>query len=242
VREVNSVIIDCSVCSSRVDAKIIAQRDYDVSDDGHPYIIYFLECPVCQVTMLGHSEYVEAFDETWAFARPTRLWPEPIEALHVSIPSLARASLEEARKCFGAQAYAACAVMCGRALEAICREYKTKSKNLAAGLQELKQKQIIDHRLFDWGEALREKRNIGAHATTEHISRDDARDVLDFAIAFCEYVFVLSQKYDAFKERQAKAAKRKALMAKAIEDAKAEATRKALTKPDDDEEEDDIPF
>jgi hypothetical protein len=163
--------------------------------------------------MIGGSQFIELDDNDWQFVSPLRLWPDPVENFHVSIPSLARSSLDEARKCFGAQAYSACAVMCGRAIEAICAEHETKSKNLAAGLKELKDRQIIDQRLFDWAEALQETRNIGAHAKGEHVSRQDAEDLLDFAIAICEYVFVLAQKYDAFKERQAKRAARMAAKA-----------------------------
>ena len=140
----------------------------------------------------------------WEWSDLTRYWPEPVEPLDYSIPARTRKSLEEARKCFRAQAFSACAVMCGRAIEATCAEYKTKSKTLAAGLKELRDRKVIDQRLFEWAEALREQRNIGAHATEEDVSREDARDVLDFSIAICQYVFVLSQKYDDFKKRQAK--------------------------------------
>jgi hypothetical protein len=100
--------------------------------------------------------------------------------------------------------------MCGRAIEAVCATYKTKSKLLAAGLKELRDKGIIDKRLFDWADALRVLRNIGAHATEEDISREDARDLLDFSMAICEYVFVLAEKYDDFVERQTKKAAKKA--------------------------------
>jgi hypothetical protein len=96
--------------------------------------------------------------------------------------------------------------MCRRAIEAVCVEQKTKSKNLAGGLKELRNKQVIDQRLFEWGNALREQGNIGAHATDEAISRENARDVLDFALAICEYVFVLSGKYAEFQARQKKKA------------------------------------
>jgi hypothetical protein len=57
------------------------------------------------------------------------------------------------------------------------------------------------NRLFEWGNALRKHRNLGAHATTERVSRDDARDLLDFSIAICEYVFVLNEKFQRFVER-----------------------------------------
>ncbi len=53
--------------------------------------------------------------------------------------------------------------MVGRALEGICVHQKTKAKTLAPGLKELLNKEIIDKRLFTWGEELRKLRNLGAH-------------------------------------------------------------------------------
>jgi Domain of unknown function (DUF4145) len=231
------MIIECPGCHSRVDADVIADKDYGPEDGADPYKISFLQCPECKTAMLAQANYRQVDYNEWDYDRPTRLWPEPVDIVHVSIPTMTRLSLEEASKCFGAQAYAACAVMCGRAIEAICAEHDTKSKNLGAGLKELKDRQIIDQRLFEWSEALRHLRNIGAHASTEHISREDARDVFDFALAICEYVFVLAQKYAAFKERQAKRAEAKAAATKHVKD---NAAKKVAT-PDDDAE-DDIPF
>ena len=72
-------------------------------------------------------------------------------------------------------------------------------------LEALKEKGVIDGRLFEWGDSLRHERNLGAHATGVKTTREDARDVLDFAIAICEYVFVLSNKYTEYKERKSKA-------------------------------------
>jgi hypothetical protein len=116
--------------------------------------------------------------------------------------------MEEANKCFKAGAYSACAVMCGRALEGICRHYKTKSEYLAGGLKELLDQGVIDGRLFKWSEALRTLRNVGAHATGGNVSKDDARDLVLFANAICEYVFVLSAQFDEFIERESKRKKK----------------------------------
>jgi len=79
------------------------------------------------------------------------------------------------------------------------------TKSLALGLKKLKQDGVIDDRIFGWGEALRENRNLGAHATTEKVSKDDARDLLDFSAAICEYVFILNEKFTRFQARRAKA-------------------------------------
>ena len=54
------------------------------------------------------------------------------------------------------------------------------------------------------GSHFRHERNLGAHAFTgTKATREDARDILDFAIAICEYIFVLSAKYDAYQKRKA---------------------------------------
>ena len=95
--------------------------------------------------------------------------------------------------------------MCGRALEVICKE-KTGELTLAKGLKSLKSQNLIDSRLYDWGEALRKERNIGAHASDETVTRTDARDILDFANAIVEYIYVMTAKYEAYQDRKTKQA------------------------------------
>ncbi len=198
-------IIECPYCESRVAADVIAKRDYGVSEDNDvPTCIFFLECTLCHRTMIGHSHLVQVDYDEWDYDNPKRLWPEEKKNLDWSIPKAVRNSIEEATKCYKATAYSACAVMCGRSIEALCKEHGAKNWQLAKGVKELKDKGIIDGRLFDWSEALRDRRNIGAHATEEDISKEDARDVLDFTVAICEYVYVLSDKYEKFKKREIK--------------------------------------
>lgn len=86
-------------------------------------------------------------------------------------------------------------------LKWVCRHFKTKSKYLGRGLEELKQKEVIDKRLLEWGKVLQEHRNIAAHAGDEKINPQDAMDLIDFVIAICEYVFVLTEKFEKFMER-----------------------------------------
>ena len=91
-------------------------------------------------------------------------------------------------------------------MEGVCKYHSTKGNSLVNGLKELKNKGIIDDRLYQWGEELRKHRNIGAHATEENISKDDAKDLLDFAQAICDYVFVLNARFNRFMERKDKTA------------------------------------
>ena len=194
------MIVECSYCQARIDAQVIAEH-VDPFDEftGLRYRVTLLSCPTCKNSLVA-GQYEKVGGQEWD--SPTRVWPSPDRHFSWFIPPIVRSSLEEANKCYKAIAYSACAVMCGRALEGICRHYKTKSNYLGGGLKELLEQGVIDGRLFKWSEALQASRNIGAHATGEVVSQDDAGDVLDFANAICEYVFVLSAKFDEFMKRK----------------------------------------
>jgi hypothetical protein len=163
-----------------------------------------MECKVCKNALLGLSEVVQVAEDKWEWDHASRLWPTPDDEVAWDIPEIARTALIEAQICFKAKAYSACAVMCGKAIEGLCKHHDATTQTLAAGLKKLRDNGTIDTRLFEWGEALRESRNLGAHATTEKVSKDDARDLLDFSLAICEYVFVLHEKWERFQKRRKK--------------------------------------
>ena len=92
--------------------------------------------------------------------------------------------------------------MCRKTLEGLCDSQEVKSKNLATGLKILKEKGIIDQRLFDWADALRITGNEAAHGVDFSLDREDAQDVLDFVEAILDYVFVYRKRFDDFVERR----------------------------------------
>ncbi len=204
------MIIECFTCESKVDGKILFEHDATKPDED-PCKKLLLECPVCKNIILVSQEFGPS-EEGWEYEDAKRLWPEPERDYHYALPVIVKFSLQEAEKCYKGKAYSACAVMCGRTLEGICSEYETKNKALAGGLKELLEREIIDKKIYQWGEELRKHRNMGAHASPEFISisRDDAKDLLDFAIAICDYVFVLTCKFSEFMERKGKIKKSKA--------------------------------
>jgi hypothetical protein len=196
------MIIDCPICDAKVDAEVLCEHEYPQTEYTDPYKYVFLLCPFCENTMVGIVNFVQIgpYEEGWD-SKAKRVWPKAKDHFMFNIPSLVGASLEEAKRCFEGKAYSACAVMCGRALEAISITY-TKKKNMAQGLKELRDKEIIDTRLYNWSEILRKERNIGAHPSGEETSKQDAQDLLDFLIAICDYIFVLSEKYDNFIKKK----------------------------------------
>jgi hypothetical protein len=197
------MIIECPYCMSRVTAvKHGGRKHYDPREDPFPYEVQVLACPSCNNTLVGlEEEYPEEYQD----GRPrlaTRLWPNPKQNISWHLPEIVKTSLEEADRCISSGAFSACVVMSGRALEGIGVYYKMKSKSLQGILKELKEHDIIDSRLYEWSNELRIIRNIGAHATTDKVVKQDAEDVLEFTKAICDYVFILTNKFEEFKKRR----------------------------------------
>lgn len=196
------MLIHCPYCEAKVDGTSIGELVENSDPSEPPYRITLLKCPGCSNALVGmQMEYATHDGYEWDNA--ARVWPQPDRGNNWELPTVVRVSLDEAAKCFRAGAYSACAVMCGRALEGVCVDKKTASKMLAKGLEELLNTKVIDDRLFAWGEQLRKMRNLGAHASDERVVREDARDLLDFLYAICDYVYLLNRKFDDFMRRQA---------------------------------------
>jgi hypothetical protein len=70
------------------------------------------------------------------------------------------------------------------------------------GLVKLKEIQTIDDRLYNWSAHIRRERKLGTHPSDEEITKDNVRDLYDFTIALCEFIYVLSEKYNAFIDRK----------------------------------------
>jgi hypothetical protein len=137
---------------------------------------------------------------------PYRIWPDPERAPFEPKPETVRTSLKQARRCLSGGSFDASVAMSGKALEALARHFPSGPDAgqlmLGKGLAELHEKKVIDDRLCQWGKALQEHRNLAAHASGAAYDRRDAQDLLDFALAICDQVFVWQAKYDAFMKRQ----------------------------------------
>ena len=72
------------------------------------------------------------------------------------------------------------------------------------GIKQLREKDYIDSRLFDWSQHLHAFRNLAAHPDSDaDITRQDAEDLQAFVYAITEYIYDLADRYEEFKERQA---------------------------------------
>lgn len=194
------MLIECYECRAIVDAEVLAYHE-PPHEFFHPLRTYLLRCPACSLAIVGQThENIRDGKPFWP--NLTRVFPNPRRLLGLGIPKIVKESIDEAEKCMQAGAFLAATAMCGRALEAICRHHGTKDTYLGAGLKELREKGIIDARLYQWSEELRDQRNKAAHATSEGISGQDASDVLAFTYAIIDYMFLLALKFEQFQKRK----------------------------------------
>lgn len=95
--------------------------------------------------------------------------------------------------------------MCRRSLEALCKSFTASGKSLQAKLDALHAMEVIDKRLTQWAHGVRAIGSEAAHDTDTELSKDDARDALDFTEALLMYVFVLNMRFAAFSARRGQA-------------------------------------
>lgn len=205
------VTIDCPQCQVRVRATVVADHTVDVFDFDQflpDHRVSIASCPECKNAILTHEECIgyQPYGDQAEWGRLHRLWPEPTRAVDGAVPAIVQVSLDEADRCHRAGAHTACAVMCGRALEGVCAHFGIKAM-LAKALPELHAKGHIDQRLLQWGQELRLIRNAAAHASEEKVSKEDSTDLLHFLLAICDYIFVLTARFESFQKRRASTAK-----------------------------------
>ena len=214
-------IVDCKHCRAKVAADESGRAEqYGTADEGRPYGLRLCvgKCPRCTFLIAGYS-YQKAFEnidsdyDEWSDME--RVFPDP-EKIFLShrIPLAVTSSLSEANKSLQAGANMAACVMFGRALEGVCRDKLRDPKDpmpkpvmLGNGIKDLKARNIIDQRLYDWSEQLQAFRNLAAHPDDGTITRQDAEDLRVFVYAIIEYIYDLTDRYDEFKDRVARRSK-----------------------------------
>jgi len=194
--ETGSVIVECLNCEARVDAEILASCEYPDPEAGHGRFC-FLRCPSCKSPLLVVQEDAgDGWDE------PYRLYPAQGTRVNPALPAPIRSAFGEALACVKAKAFTAAAIMCRKTLEGVCAEHGIVARTLVVGLKEMKEKGIIEARLFEWADALRVVGNEAAHDVAVTVSKADAMDIVEFTNALLEYVFTFRDRFEKFKKRR----------------------------------------
>jgi len=198
-----SVALECPTCGEIVAAAVVGHYAFFADGPDIPIRYLFTRCPTCNDPMVARQENDLNWNDDHDFSQPVRVLPAPSQA-GIAVPLPVASAYEEAARCLTVRAYAATALMCRKALEALIAEHKISGRNLADALKAMRDQGLIEPKLFEWADALRLTGNQAAHDVGENISREDARDVLDFTSALMEYVFTFRDRFETFKERRAK--------------------------------------
>jgi uncharacterized protein DUF4145 len=194
------MVIDCPTCLVRIKSETKAWVTTEADES-----YFLLQCPTCRLALFGHAIALQDNYGDWQWETVQRLWPAPsLVEPGPAIPAAARRDIKDAQKCVSHGIYSASAVLCGRALERLIKEKTGSNMMIGKGLAELKSQGFIDDRLYNWAEALRKERNIGAHASDEDTTKENAQDIIDFTIAIFDYVYTLSEKYEQYLARKSK--------------------------------------
>jgi hypothetical protein len=191
------MVAECGECGAVVDSEVCGSYVDDQDESGTYGKYTLLKCTNCRSPIL-----VLQTDASGDWDSPLRIYPSDKIRTDYAIPNEIVTAYLEARTCFRAKAYTAAAIMCRKTLQGVIEAHDIKTRNLAQGLRELKEKGLIENRLYEWADALRMSGNEAAHDVNVTTSAQDARDILEFTNAILEYIFTFRVKFEGWKKRR----------------------------------------
>jgi hypothetical protein len=193
------VIYFCKHCEAHRNFRSLSVTE--VRSDAFPEQFTFAACEACSYPAVYLREDYDlgaGFDDDEYY----RVYPPHERAVSFALPGIVKESYEEAVRCEVHKSWIACVTMVGRTLEAVTKEYAPSEKSMFGGLKRMYDDGAISQEIHDWANELRAIRNIGAHATQQKLSRQDARESLDFLQAILETIYYMRPKFVAMKARR----------------------------------------
>jgi hypothetical protein len=170
-------------------------------EDFDPFENIVAKCRSCKTAYVLRRDGVQTFTG-WEMTPYRQVHPEDRQPLPFYVPASIRDSHDEAVRCVGVRAYTAATIMARRGVEAICADHHQSKGTLAAKLTALKKEGIIDDRLHDWSEVIRDLGNSGAHDVDVTLNREDADDAIAFFEALVNYLYTFRQRYETHLRRK----------------------------------------
>jgi len=203
----------CPKCNIQTEAHVIAhgQGDYESAavnllDEGDAQysaqILYVAICRRCKSPFLIKQSFCGVPGDCETLTSEEVLYPTTSRLPLDGVPEPVLRAYEQALHCYSASSFDACALMCRRCLEALCKALGATSGSLQTKLDALLKRQVIDSRLVEWAHGIRVVGNEAAHETDVELLQADARDTLDFTEAVLMYVFALNSRFAAFSARR----------------------------------------
>ncbi len=203
----------CPTCNILVEAKVVAHGsggfrsgavspldEVDTEYYGEHYSIAL--CRRCDGPFLVRESLFGIAGEFETVTEETVLFPLTAGRTLEGVPEPVRRPMEQADRAFSTASYDATALMCRRALEAVCKSLSASGSSLVLRLGDLHAKGHIDQKLLRWAHAVRLVGNNAAHDVEQAMSREDARDILDLTDALLMYIFSLDKRFREFEGRR----------------------------------------
>ena len=196
------IVTECPACEAVVGAEILAQYSAVLNPElGATERVTFARCRKCDSPFLLGEEYYGNDKGRDSWSDPYRMFPPRGELVRPTMSRTVRESFREAISCFKGQAYSAATMMCHRAVAAACREHDVNGGgDLSAAIGELRTQGVIETRMLEWAEMLPHLTN--RPTIDSHVTRDQARDALEFTDAFLAYVYTFRDRFQEFRNRR----------------------------------------
>lgn len=213
--ENHNFLQECYYCKQKVGFQQLStfRSDEDLDTDMHDYSVkIFAKCSKCNNLSLyqqnidsyvfsNYDEGGNEFYDSHEIEEFVRIYPKYIGFDKFQVGLEIYLSFKEATDLYENGFFNPAMTSLRRTLENICLEKGIpKRLSLEDKLLKLLEQNIIDQKLYDWGEALRKAGNLTAHSN-EQVKKEDLQDMFDFIELMIDYIFVLSKKFEDYKKR-----------------------------------------
>jgi hypothetical protein len=128
----------CPGCNAIVEVGVVFQYSYNVQHadelQNEGIAVILSKCLNCDSPILMEEQFQTIEDHTWT-SNKVQLYPLTDNQALKNAPKIVIAPYQEASKCYRAQAYDACVIMCRKGIEAICLDKGEAKGNLAQRLK-----------------------------------------------------------------------------------------------------------
>ena len=204
----------CPECNIRITTKIVTKGVDTFSDSAATppegvdaeffiYEYFVCVCKHCGQPFFARRANFEASGEHGTFKEDEVLYPYERRTQLDGVPPSLKKSYKGAVLSFKVASYEPCVIMCRKCIETMCKALGARGRDLSEKLNNLYETQKIDSRVLEWAQEIRLVGNGGAHDDTE-VTRRDARDTLDFTEYILTYVFILTSRFDKYRNRRAR--------------------------------------
>lgn len=199
---IKAIWLECPHCNNR--SKFYTKYNITVHVGDHTYgfqtdFHYLCQCEFCQDVLYVKCWKVD-IDPDWHLQYEAH-YPMGSHLGGEGIPPLIYAAAYEASKCLNVSAYLATAVMCRRTIESIVKDQGATGSNLAAAIKTLVDQNSLPASMGDLADLVRIVGNIGAHASHEEVTQEQAQSMFNLTRALVDALYVTPTRVKDMRHR-----------------------------------------